>query len=72
MPTHKSMSDVTELLQSQISDLEKALAESIAIDKAWSQGRLQEWVTENLEAERKAFYGDGDNDGNSGADSGAE
>jgi hypothetical protein len=62
-----SASDVTELAQSHVSALEKALAESIAIDKAWSRGELSQWIAENLEAEREAFYGD--DNGNTGTDS---
>ena len=47
-----------------VEALEKCVRESAEIDKAWGQGKLHEWSAKRLEAERKAFYGDG----SSGAD----
>jgi hypothetical protein len=51
--------DLDELSQRAAAALEKHVTESIQIDKAWRGGKLSEWVAANLEAERKAFYGDG-------------
>jgi hypothetical protein len=50
--------ELEELSEAVISGYEAALAESQAIDRAWLSGKLDEWLTANLEAERKAFYGD--------------
>lgn len=55
-------------MQAHVDAAHKALADCIALDKAWRQGKLQEWVTQNLEAERKAFYGDSGNSDDGGTD----
>lgn len=67
-----SQPDLDAYCQAAVDALTRHVRESAEIDKAWRRGTLSEWVAHNLEAERKAFYGDSGNGDDGGTDPQAE